>query len=305
MKKAFGILIINVITLLLVFLAINAVFLWKDKKIDASHPFRMYVPYEKHLFYLFRDKKYIRKPAGMQYLGKKSIVLYGGSYSYGYLLPFEKSFGKILSDRTKRTVYNFSMSSRGIQHMLYFLEEENHFSQFSEPEFVIYTFIDDHVRRLYQPCNCNDNVEHIEYARFRGDLKKKNSVLKYLHSFYIYNKIQKYFFEKYSYEQNREKNFELVKEYFIKSKKCLEKHYPNAKFVILLYPSGEENIKNIYIEHVEWADLKKSGFEIYNVNELTHTDLRKSVYKSNDGMHPNEKAWELIVPYLSEKLQIK
>lgn len=277
--------------------AVNAIFLFHDKKINTEHPFRMYIPYENNLFYLYRDRKYLRNPAGVEFGDKKPLVLYGCSYSFGYLLKENEAFAAKLSEITKRPVYNYSISSKGIQNMLYFLEKDDHFGDFSEPEYVIYTFIDDHVRRLFTPCNANDNIEFIEYKTENNDLIRKNTPLKYLHSLYIFNKLQNFLYNKFLKHQKENENMDLVIKYFEKSKELLEKHCPNTKFIILLYPTGSNN----YINSNKWSELEEKGFIILNINDLTQKDMTKSEYKLADNVHPNAAAWEIITKSLKEK----
>ncbi|MCR5261634.1 MAG: hypothetical protein K6C94_07320 [Candidatus Gastranaerophilales bacterium] len=298
--KILKIVLLNLLFFIIFVLAVNAIFLFTDKKINPEKPFRMYIPYENHLYYLLRDRKYLRSPSGLQYKNKKPIVLYGGSFSYGYLLPEDESFGYLLAEKSKRTVYNYSIASRGLQQMLYFLEKDIHYDDFTAPDYVIYTFIDDHVRRLYTPCNANDNVEFIDYKKVNNDLIRNNSPLKYLHSLYIFNKLQSSIYNKFFKLQKENQNMDLVLLYFEKSKKFFEKHYPDTKFVILLYPTGQDN----YIHSAKWKELEKDGFIVINANELVKDDLTKDEYKLDDKSHPNSKAWRLICDKLVKKLDL-
>jgi len=298
--KIFKIVLLNLFFFIIFVLSVNAVFLFADKKINPEKPFRMYIPYENHLFYLLRDRKYLRKPVGTDFKNKKPIILYGCSYSYGYLLHENDNFGSILSELTKRPVYNYSIASRGLQQMLYFLEKEEHYNDFNAPDYVIYTFIDDHVRRLYTPCNANDNVEFLDYKTVNGDLKRHNSPVKFLHSLYIYNKMQNFIYNRFFKLQKENDNMDLVIKYFKKSKKLFEQHYPDAKCVILLYPTGQDN----YIFSKKWKELEQDGFIVINANELVKDDLTKDEYKLDDKSHPNSKAWRLICDKLVKKLDL-
>ena len=297
--KILKIVFLNLFLIITVILTINAIFLMHDGKINKTKPFRMFIPYENYLHYLFRDRVYMRKPVGLNF-DKKPIILYGCSYSYGYLLDEKDSFGTKLSKEAKRPVYNYSLASKGIQNMLYFLEKDEHYNDFSEPEYVIYTFIDDHIRRLYTPCNAFDNIEFIEYTQTKNDLKRKNTPLKFLHSLYVYNKLENFIYHKFT-EKNQEKCMDFALLHFEQAKKQFEKHYPNTKFILLLYPT--EN--NVFINSEKWQKLKDDGVIIYNLNDLTDVDLTKDEYKLSDKVHPNEKAWEVITEALVKKLNLK
>ena len=144
------------------------------------------------------------------------------------------------------------------------------------------------------------NKEFIEYKISNNDLIRKNSPLKYLHSLYIYNKLENYIYHNFK-EKNQEKCMDFALKHFEKSKKLFEKHYPNTKFIILLYPTNN----NIYTASEKWQELKEKGFTIYNLNDLTGADLTLDEYKLNDKVHPNEKAWDIISEALVKKLNLK
>ena len=96
----------------------------------------------------------------------------------------------------------------------------------------------------------------------------------------------------------------MANELFLQSKKKLEEHYPNIKFVILKY-----NVENDYELNYEtpfmWDFLEKEGFIILDTKDLIG---RKFVSNSKDtvkdGYHPSEYAWDLIIPPLIKKLNL-
>ena len=302
MKKFIKLVFINLCLLTIFVAIINCIFLFKENKINQKYPFRMYIPYEKYIYYLFRDKKYIRTPEGLNF-NKKPIILYGCSFVYGYQLDNNETFSKKLSEQSKRPIHNYAISSSGIQNILFLMERKNHFQEFEEPEYIIYTFIDDHIRRLYQPCNTFDSVEHIKYKETNNELVRDNSILKFLHLLFIYNKIKKHYFYNFIFEQKKDKNFDIIKKHLIQAKKYANKNYPNTKFVILLYPSGNENEKSWYTFTSRWKELEQEDFIIYNLNDLTKENLQKNEYKIADKAHPNGKAWDIIVPALIKELK--
>ena len=81
--------------------------------------------------------------------------MYGCSFTTGVGLNDDETFAFYIQKYTQRKVYNRALAGYGIQHMLYhskhnidLLKQQN---DFIEPEFIIYTFIEDHIHRLFKP----------------------------------------------------------------------------------------------------------------------------------------------------------
>lgn len=83
---------------------------------------------------------------------EKPILIFGCSFAYGYKISIEKTLHKVLAKYTSRPVYDRSYAGWGINQMLYQLSNEKFYEIIPEPEYVIYVYLSDHVRRLYQPC---------------------------------------------------------------------------------------------------------------------------------------------------------
>ncbi len=88
--------------------------------------------------------------------------------------------------------------------------------------------------------------------------------------------------------------------------------YKNAKWVILLYPpKSHVNIKRYSTDDTPLMDedimetLEEMGYIVLNAEDLTDKPIRNLEYRSIDGDHPNEKAWDAVVPALIKELGIK
>ena len=80
----------------------------------------------------------------------KPIVLFGCSFAFGFGIDDEQTFSYKLSKYTNRTVYNRGLCGGGIQHVLYQLRREDFYKEIPEPEYVIYLYISNHIRRMYK-----------------------------------------------------------------------------------------------------------------------------------------------------------
>ncbi len=254
----------------------------------------------------FEKNGQYRPPAGKEYK-KPAIWLFGCSFIYGRGLqgdaPFEETFGFLLSEYTKRPVYNRAYPSWGIQHMYYQLEKDDIFNQLPEPEYVIYTFISDHARRtqklVYDPWS---DGEYLRYKIKNGKLEKINAVMLPLWKFYPIKLWLAYL--EYNIRlapKYHDKNFDLIKKYLIESDKKLKEKYPNVKFIVLLY-NGNDGFDRWFIETERWNELKKEGIIVIDAAKLINDSLQDIKYIDADGYHPNKYAMDIISKKLANEV---
>ena len=242
----------------------------------------------------------------------KTILLFGCSYTNGTLLNYEQTVEYKLSKLMNSNVFNFSICACGIQHMLYIIQhnffgyiEEN--SNIPSPDIALYIYIPSHLQRLQAnifPSNMCNGI-NLQYTIKNNRLEVKN-----FSSFFVY----KSFLIKAIYEMTDKKimqnelkykytSFMLANEMFLESRRLLKEKYPNIKFIILRYQTEDD--ENFYELPFMWDVLRSEGFTIINSEDLTG---RKFKYNSEDtvedGYHPSEKSWDLLVPELVKKLNL-
>lgn len=242
-----------------------------------------YIPYRT----IFIDKKYTKKP----------ILLFGCSYTYGYNLPEDKTFSVKLQKYTKRVVYNKAVPCWSIQHMLYLLRHGIN-KQIKNPEYIIYTFIYDHVRRLY--VDCLPCIPFSVFYKYNDSTKtslvqKTHNELLYRHSYTL--RILKSKLYEYNMLANESDKLQFVKLHFLEAHKEMKKYYPESQFVIFVY-DGDSFIKEIQ------EDLIDDGIKVIYLSELSSIDFKEQPYILDNYLHPSEKAWDIIVPLLSKKLNL-
>lgn len=269
--------------------------------LDANKFYSDKIPYfrKKNDTNLENLKNSTRKPCGLKYK-KSPILIYGCSVAYGFALPDEESFGNQLSELTKRPVYNFGMSAKGLQHAYYLIKNDEKISP--EPEYVFYVFINDHLRRMFVNCNKIDNTNYLTYRVKKGELveNKQNSLSD---KSYLVAGIQNFAY--YGLKNLfKEQVFDIAKTYLVSIKNEINKKYPNAKFVVINYDNGYYT--ELTPKRVE--ELEKEGIEIIFLNDEFQDKLKMDSYKNpvekDIFRHPNGKAWELVVKYLAEKYDL-
>ncbi len=260
-----------------------------------------------------KDKiiNYIRYEFNKDFKNKKSVLLFGCSYAYGYGLDNNQTFNHKLSILTKSNVFNFGICACGIQHMLFLLQNNDIYNLIkSEPEYAIYIYIPSHLKERLRtnifPSPMMTNGINLQYRIKNNSLELKE---------FPFSNFSKTFIVKSLYYQfdlhrnnlnleNKYNNFILANEIFMESKKLLQEKYPNIKFVILKY-----EVENDIHEDAElpfmWDVLKQEGFIVIKSSDLIK---RKYKYSSEDTIedehHPSEAAWDLLCPELIKKLNL-
>lgn len=227
-----------------------------------------------------------------KYSSKSPIILMGGSFTYGYGLNDKETFDAQLKRITQRDIYNFGINGGGPKEILITLQNSELMNKITQtPEYIIYTYIPDHKRRMYVPLaflNANykpiNNYSNLKYYIPNKFIYKSFMYETTMNSLYKYNIIPKerseMFFNLYMEEINNE-----IKRRF----------GDKTKFIILIY-YGEESHN--------WNTIKDMGIKVIDINTLWNIDTQQPEYKGFDQEHPNAKAWDVIVPALVKELDL-
>ena len=291
--RKFKIILINIFIVIIFLITGEVICYYKDTNEFEKRP--SYILKKKE-YEVKELKKQMRKPCGLEYK-KRPILIYGCSYAYGFGLKEEEALGYQLSKYTKRPVYNFGLSSKGLQDALYLLKNDEKVTP--EPEYIFYIFINDHVRRMFVNCNKIDNTKYLRYFVKDGELREE--IIS--DNFYLLRNLKNslYYLLK---DMNREKIFNLVKIYLINIRDEAKLKYPNAKFIVIDYGNSRYN----YFSERRLKKLEEEGIEIISLNKKFNGKLRENEYKNEKDIdkfrHPNGKAWSVVVKYISEKYNL-
>ena len=260
----------------------------------------------------FDNERRVVKPKNINKNGQKAIIVFGCSFAEGAFLEDNETFEYKLSNLTNYTVYNRGFSGFGLGQMVWQTKQKEFYEDIKEPvDYVIYIYILDHLRRIYEHKYGHINV-YLGYEENNGKLIEKNPLTLQLNRFYlISNFFQNIIFSKiYLNKKNDDKNFDLIKLHFEEARKELQKRYPNVKFIIIKHPFGvmtsndmdSYSLLNSYTTK-RWQELEDEGFLVYDLKDVLDVDITSDEYTFPDG-HPNEKAWNIVTKKLVKDLNL-
>ncbi len=315
MKKIFSTIIINILIFAsLLFLVEVGIWAWENetlRRMNDSYRAKGLLKFHQGIKPFKLDAKHFptpengwgRAPEGLDFK-QKPIVFFGCSFTYGMNLEKEQTLPYKFAYLTKHPTYNRAFSSWGIQHMLYQTKLEEIYSQIPEPEYVIYTIMHDHFRRLYiltfmrgQMLNEDFNLRYKEKDGKLYEIKNKNHLFNFIKRLYLTNVIYNHYVEKIKLRaENGEEYTNFALKHFIESKEEMQKHWKDTKYVVYFYDyePNYDLLKN---------KLEKEDFIIIDNKDLTKEDLTTEKYMFAD-YHPKEAAWDLLTPKIIEKLGI-
>lgn len=254
----------------------------------------------KYIKTIFLQPSDFRKPIGLEYNKNNKvsspIIISGCSFTYGYGLKSTESFQFFLSEQTKRPVYNLGVIGGGLREALYILLTPNIRSKLLKDDnhikYFIYTYIPSHKKRLY--ANYRMHVPNFKYddsfsslTYYQDYLNNKTCFIPELMHLYA------------NYFIDNDKAFKLIKLYFKKINSIINKNFNNynekTKLVIFIY--GDE-------DNFNWDELKKDGIIIIKLKDISDINFQTEEYTISDNIHPNAKAWEVIVPALVKELKL-
>lgn len=248
----------------------------------------------------------------------RPILLLGCSYAYGQGINVDKNFSSQLQKKTNRKTFNYSKMGASPADLLRSTSilAKNGTLKKDNFQYVIYVVMYDHFLRINDLSLFCDFLTKTYQTNKNRSFKDK---LKYYADFSYTAKL-------FNAKRLTEKNNVALKINFLKyqineTNKIIKKNIPDAKFVVLLYddvtnPSKDAYFYNDKTIHISlnkdtYSDLEKSGIIFISTKSLVGDVLCDEYYQiKNDEFqywkphHPNEKAWELIIPPFCNKLRL-
>lgn len=297
MKKILKIILINIIIIFALLIAIELI-CCITKKEFLSEPTFKHLKDMMKVQYSFNSEIHDSRYRFIPYLEdetqetkKSPIILMGGSFTNGFGIGDNYTFNAQLKNYTNRDIYNLGINGGGPREILMSLQNENLIKRIHKtPQYIIYTYIPDHKRRLYVPLAfLNANYKPINNYT---DLQFYTPIMPIYKSFIYETIMNKLYKNNLIAKEKTEKFFNL---YIKKINEEIKKLFgEKTQLVILVYYENEKE---------NWDIIKKEGITVINILEDWNINTQEVRFKGNDQEHPNAKAWETIVPELVKELK--
>lgn len=241
-------------------------------------------------------KEEFRNPILHKNTAKKSIILMGCSFFQDPFLEEKDIAHTLLSKQTKRNVYNLAIEGSSLAEVLYILRSYNKnielkklLNNDTNIEHVIINYMPWHIKSLY--LSQRGLIPH--FKQYNNELKLDKNPVYYTE---IYRELN-FFIGVHTPDKVPFTSFNSYSLFIKEIKREIEKQFgKDTKLSILVVSEfGFEN----------WNNLKQEGINVINLNEILGFDINTREYQISDtNGHPNEKAWEVIVPALIKELDL-
>ena len=298
MRKKIIIIIVNLILIVVfLFLAEFVVFFVEKKfndKYKTNPPFMIFKKNPSFDIY----KNMFREPVGLDYK-KEPIFMYGCSFGYGLFLEGNDRPDYILSELTKRPVYNFSLYGEGFQQALYVMQNQEIIAP--APKYVIYIFHYDQIRRLYSQADMFRTEKFLSYKINKNKIIFDTTSPHFIENTYLYRKILQTVLHPHSYYFSTDNAYKKFKLFVDNMNAEIHNKYPDAKFIFVFYDNRYNCLTKKQLE-----DFKKSENSKFKIIYLPDI-LGKSFYNRQnrlwDNVHPNSNAWKTVIPEIVKNME--
>lgn len=124
---------------------------------------------------------------------KRPIITIGCSYTEGVGLEENQTFAYKLNKYTGRTTYNCGIGGSGLELVYRQLSDDNFKNNIPDAEYVIYTFLYNHLSRQFQNLLCPYKSElYINYSLKNGHLKEDASSFWFMYWSFLVKAILEY-----------------------------------------------------------------------------------------------------------------
>ena len=226
-----------------------------------------------------------------------NIVWFGCSFAEGAGLNDNQTPCYKISELTGKSCINKAKGATGTQFMYYQINDDKIMDDAKTADFIIYTFIWNHIQRLYNyQVNPLIDMFNLRYKIIDGNLVDITPQFNPLYSSFFVKRI----LNKIIYEQAKEEsyNFKLFNKIMKESYNISQKRYPNSKFIFIEFPE----LSKKELPDYEVKELESYGIKVVRVKDIIgNIDIYDPKYWLPDNIHPTEQAWDLILPIIVEK----
>lgn len=292
------------ILLILLFLSLVEFYSFNKTKIENENFKRQADRLEANSTRQYKTKYRLLKPFNTEIYrnsfiknSANNILWFGCSFAEGAGLNDNQTPCYKISQLTGKSCINKAKGATGTQFMYYQIMDDNIMNNAKSVEYVIYTFIWNHIQRLYNyQVNPLIDMFNLRYKIIDGNLVDITPQFNPLYSSFFVKRI----LNKIVYEQAKDEsyNFKLFNRIMKETYNISQKRYPNSKFIFIEFPE----LSKKELPDYEVKELESYGINVVRVKDiLGNIDIYDPKYWLPDNIHPTEQAWDLILPTIVEK----
>ena len=228
---------------------------------------------------------------------QRPIILFGCSFAEGAELEDNQTPCFKISQLTGRSCINRAKGATGTQFMYYQLKNNDILKEIPEADYIIYIFIWDHLKRLYNyQVNPLIDMFNLRYKNKNGKLEEIKPIFKPLYSSFFIKRLLNN--KVYNDAIKEGFTFSLFNKIMKESTEIIKTKYPNSKFIMIEFPDIEK--KNL--PESEIKELESLGITVVKAKDLIENDyIYNDKYWTEFKIHPSETAWNAILPKFTEK----
>lgn len=233
---------------------------------------------------------------------KRPIIIFGCLFAAGWMLENEQTVSYKLSNQSNRSVYNFANPGWGPQHPLFLLTNEKKTDEVKNPEYIIYIMIDNHQERIaaYNFCPTS-SVLNLVYPIKEGKILPPKKNVPFYYKFYLPRLLEltyKHYISRFDDKSGHFVNDTDWQLMVLNWKNVAEEKYKNVKTVVFMFPA-------MCVVNEEYPLLEKNGVIILKMPpEIEKKFIDNPAEYQLYDKHPNEKAWDIIVPEIIKQLKL-
>lgn len=145
------------------------------------------------------------------------------------------------------------------------------------------------------------NYVYPSFIKVDNHLKRRKDEL--FSGFYLKKMIEKIKMYNIENKKYNDENWQFVLMHFLTLQEEIHKRWQNTKLVVLFYDQFEDDNIKVFDEKLI-AELQKNGIIVVRTKDLTGKYLTEGYFISENDIHPNEKAWDEVVPKLVVKMKL-
>ncbi len=315
---------INIFKFIAIFYLLDIIFFFESQtyeyftvlKPDKNCPITYKTFFKENILpnYIIRLKKDVDfddmhfRPIENENSNERPILIFGGSYGYGYNFDDNETISYVMSKYSNRPISNRSVNAYGCQHVLYQLQHfdfKEYFKTFGDgqeyknPKYVFYILKENDEFLIFNifPINSEyfiiykDKKGKLELRKPYWFIRANSHILIHAYNKIIDNKIKR------KIKNNDKKLFNLFILHFKTINNLIKENFgQDTKFIILTYKVPKNEL---------WQNrLKEEGIDIVDIEKIVGHKIDmgdEKFFSPKQAPHPTKNFWEALMPKLKEK----